>query len=82
MSEDVEFQRLRWRCRRGMRELDQILLNYLLVHWRQAPTADRALFLQILETEDDNLWRWCMNREQPEDPALEQFVRKLIDLSH
>ena len=29
MSEDAEVKRLRWRCRRGMRELDQLMLRYL-----------------------------------------------------
>ena len=28
-ADDAELRRLRWRCRRGMRELDQLMLRYL-----------------------------------------------------
>ena len=29
MSDDPELKRIRWRCRRGMRELDQLFDRYL-----------------------------------------------------
>lgn len=73
-------RKLRWRCRRGMRELDQLMERYLDRRWRSAPTIERELFLQLLETEDDKLWRWCMSRERPEDAQLAQFVEKLLEL--
>ena len=52
-EDDIELKKLRWRCRRGMRELDQLFGRYLDQRWGQAPTAERAVFLQLLETEDD-----------------------------
>ncbi len=73
-------RKLRWRCRRGMRELDQLMERYLDRRWRSASTMERELFLQLLETEDDKLWRWCMSRERPEDAQLAQFVEKLLEL--
>jgi antitoxin CptB len=75
-----EEARLRWRCRRGMRELDQLLLRYLERAWPTAPDAERALFLRVLDGEDDKLWRWFMGRERPEDDALHAFVQRLTDL--
>ena len=35
-ADELEFKRLRWRCRRGMRELDQLLVRYLEREWQQA----------------------------------------------
>ena len=35
-DEATELRRLRWRCRRGMRELDQLLTRWLDREWRQA----------------------------------------------
>lgn len=80
MSEDAEIKRLRWRCRRGMRELDQLMLRYLDRRWPTASEAERGDFLRLLDCEDDKLWRWCMGRERPEDPELHALVRSIIEL--
>lgn len=63
-----------------MRELDQLMERFLDRAWALASDADRAFFLRVLETEDDILWRWCMGRERPEDPALAEFVDRLLTL--
>lgn len=76
----IEIKRLRWRCRRGMRELDQLMERYLDRAFASASEPDRALFLILLDSEDDILWRWCMGRERPEDPALAGFVDQLLSL--
>ena len=49
--EAAELRRLRWRCRRGMRELDQLMLRYLDARWPSASDEERAVFLQLLDTE-------------------------------
>jgi antitoxin CptB len=80
MSDDLELKRLRWRCRRGMRELDQLMLRYLDQRYQQAPTDERNVFLQLLDCEDDKLWAWFMGREQPEDAQLEQIIKYITAL--
>ena len=75
-----EIKRLRWRCRRGMRELDQLMLRYLDRRWPTADEAERNLFLRLLDTEDDKLWRWFMGRERPEDATLDAIVTLIADL--
>lgn len=75
-----EIKRLRWRCRRGMRELDQLMLRYLDQRWPMAEDAERALFLQLLDCEDDKLWRWFMGRECPENTELDAIVLLIADL--
>lgn len=82
MSEDAELRRLRWRCRRGMRELDQLMLRYLDGRWPAADEAERAQFLRLLDSEDDKLWRWFMGRERPEDAGLAAIVERILDLPH
>ncbi len=73
-ADERELRRLRWRCRRGMRELDQLLERYLQRRWRQAPSAERAVFLRLLETEDDKLWHWFMGHEAADDAELRTLV--------
>ena len=82
MSDESELRRLRWRCRRGMRELDQLMLRYLDGRWPAASDAERGVFLRLLDTEDDKLWRWFMGREVPQDAELESLVRHILELPH
>lgn len=78
--DDAEFRRLRWKCRRGMRELDQLLTRYLDRDWRQSSDEQRGVFLQLLETEDDKLWHWVMGHESPTDAALDTLVQHIRTL--
>lgn len=80
MSEDDELKRLRWRCRRGMRELDQLMLRYLDRVWAQDSEAQRGVFLQLLDCEDDRLWRWFMGHEIPDDVQIATLVQRIRQL--
>ena len=79
-ADDAESRRLRWGCRRGMRELDQLMLRWLDGRWPHSDERERALFLVLLDTEDDKLWAWFMGRETPPDAALAAFVATLREL--
>ena len=41
--------RLEWRCRRGMKELDLLLVRYLRRRYSSAPSDERLAFAEILE---------------------------------
>jgi len=71
--------RLRWRCRRGMRELDTLLERWLTERWPVAGAADREDFERLLGCEDDQLWDWCMGRSMPDDAGLTAIVRQVVD---
>ena len=79
-TDEAELRRLRWKCRRGMRELDQLLTRYLDRDWRQSSDEQRGVFLQLLETEDDKLWHWVMGHESPTDAALDTLVQHIRTL--
>lgn len=76
-SASVERSRLRWRCRRGMRELDVLLERWLNRDWEQADERRRAAFQRLLECEDDRLWSWMIGRETPDDDELADIVRRV-----
>jgi antitoxin CptB len=81
MSDDAtELRRLRWRCRRGMRELDQLLTRWLDREWASASEAERGVFLRLLDCEDDRLWRWFLGNEVAPDAALDSLVQRLRTL--
>ena len=81
-DDEAEFRRLRWRCRRGMRELDQLLGRWLEREWRTSPTHEREVFLRLLDSEDDRLWKWFLGHARPDDEALDALVQRIRALPH
>jgi len=79
-ADEVELRRLRWKCRRGMRELDQLLGRWLDRCWRQSAAGEREVFLRLLDTEDDKLWLWLMGRDTPDDAELARLVQYIRQL--
>ncbi len=79
-EEQAELRRIRWRCRRGMRELDQLFERYLDRCWANETEAQRALFLRFLDCEDDKLWRWFMGYEAAADVEIASIVQRIRDL--
>ena len=70
--------KLRWRCRRGMRELDELLLGFVDGgHWQALDEAGQRAFQRLLEYPDQQLLEILMQREAPEDPALADMVRRI-----
>lgn len=77
----LDYKRLRWRCRRGMRELDVLLTRYLDDKYAQAPLALQQAFCGLLEQEDDQLWDWLLGRSVPASSELQAIVR-LVSAGH
>ena len=76
-EDEILLKKLRWRCRRGMRELDQLFGRYLDRRWLDAPAGEREVFLQLLDTEDDKLWRWFMGYEACADAELSELIARI-----
>lgn len=64
---DAEFKRLRWRCRRGTRELDQLLGWWLDTRYADATVNLRRAFAELLEQQDPQLWDWLVGLGAPTD---------------
>jgi len=80
MSHDgSQLARLRWRCRRGMRELDVLLQRYLDRRYALAPIEEQQAFERLLELPDPELFGYVVNREQPTDPQCANVVFRLTD---
>ena len=55
--------RLKWLCRRGMKELDVVMERYLNGRYDRAPEAERAAFVALTSEEDPQIWSWIMGFE-------------------
>lgn len=69
--------KLKWRCRRGMRELDVLLQRYLDQRYASAPIEERQAFEALLELPDPQLFAYIVHREQPTDPHLLHVIERL-----
>lgn len=74
-----EWDRLRWQCRRGMLELDVILLPFMEQSLPSQPDAVQADFVHLLQHSDLQLFRWLMRGESPADPALAALITLIRD---
>jgi antitoxin CptB len=63
--------RLVWRCRRGTRELDLLLLRWLERHYERADEQQREQFAALLELPDPVLQDYLLGARQPPSPTRE-----------
>ncbi|MDE2234625.1 MAG: succinate dehydrogenase assembly factor 2 [Gammaproteobacteria bacterium] len=61
----TEMSRLRWQCRRGTKELDVLLENYLNNRYSQALAAEQQAFADLLELPDPQLLAIIMGQISP-----------------
>jgi len=73
----ADVARLRWRCRRGMRELDQLLGWYLDTRYPQADEAAKEAFATMLDQPDPELWDWLSGRRVPQTAAWREIIDEI-----
>jgi antitoxin CptB len=73
-SEKAEFNRLWWHSRRGMLELDNLLIPFMEEAYRNLDTDDRARYKKLLSCEDNDMFEWFMRRSRPADPDLQRMI--------
>ena len=76
---DPELNRLRWRCRRGMRELDVLLERYLRERWPTAPEPSRAAFRALLELPDPDLAALCLRQSVTDVTGFAELIAEITD---
>ena len=72
-----EKSKLLWRCRRGVKELDVILTQYLETEYDDSTDADKQLFQNLLEYQDPDILRFFLRQEEPEDKEIARIVEKI-----
>lgn len=70
----MDMHRLRWASRRGMLELDLVLLPFLENIYPTLSDEDQSLFQRLLESEDQDLFSWFLRKSDPDDSELLKIV--------
>lgn len=71
--------RLRWQCRRGMRELDDLLLAWLDARFEAAPEAHKAAFETLLQLPDPELARYLLRGEPAGSADADDVIEQIRD---
>ena len=74
-----ELGRLRWRCRRGMRELDELLRRYVDEHYAASSSAHQEAFRELLDEPDPLIHAYCLGLEAPPTPILASLIRLITE---
>ena len=69
--------RLKWRCRRGMRELDAVLQEFLAAQGERLEAADIERFAALLDLPDPTLYAYIVGRSAPDDPSIADLIARI-----
>ena len=75
MTDQNKLNQLRWRCRRGMLELDQMLIPFFDKQFSGLTPAEQQMFTHLLAQEDPSIFAWLMGHEKPNDKEIQHIVR-------
>jgi len=81
MDESTEFKRLYWHSRRGMLEIDIMLMPFTRNHYLDLAANDQEAYRRLLDCEDQDMWEWLRGFKLPDDQALAQIVLKVRQAS-
>ncbi|HTF97581.1 MAG TPA: succinate dehydrogenase assembly factor 2 [Cellvibrio sp.] len=70
----MDINRLFWGSRRGMLELDLVLMPFLENVYPGLEQGDKESYWLLLEEQDQDLFAWFLRRENPTNPELQRIV--------
>lgn len=69
--------KLKWRCRRGTKELDTLTMRYLEHFYLTASQDEQRAFSALLDMQDPELHAILTKDTLPEDPLMVVIVDKI-----
>ena len=76
----MSLNKLRWKSRKGIRELDILLQNYLDTHYSSLDSLDKKLFEEILEIDTYDLSN-AISGKSSYNEKYESIITQLSKLS-
>lgn len=69
---------LKWRCRRGIREMDILFQRFLEKHFDNLSPDEQKIFEQLLDESDMDILAWIMGKLKPEN-KFEKIIKLLSE---
>jgi len=70
-------RQLRWRCRRGLLEVDLLLQRFAREQLEALNEEEAVVLARLLEYPDQELLEWLLGRRRPEDPHMADVVDRI-----
>ena len=77
MLRERHIDRLRWRCRRGVLELDLVLLAFLEQRYPDLSPLEQMAFDKLLEIPDEILLTYVQGNRIPPENELMEIVTEI-----
>lgn len=74
MDDRAEFNRLSWHSRRGMLEIDVMLMPFTQYQYLSLSANDQKAYRRLLDCEDQDIWEWLRGFRLPDDQDLARIV--------
>ena len=71
-----EINRIKWKCRRGMREIDLLLREFSKKSIKNLSNKDLSLFDEILDYDDQKLYDFIFKNQSIGNKDHESFIIK------
>ena len=72
-----EKSRILWRCRRGIKEMDIVLQDFIKDSYDELNNENKSAFSKLLEEQDLDILNWILGKGKPEDTALIEIIKKI-----
>ena len=69
-----EINRILWKCRRGMREIDLLLREFSQNKLNELNKSDIGIFNEILNYDDQRLYDFIFKKEPLDNRVHEKFI--------
>ncbi len=79
MLTEIEYKKLAWHSRRGMLELDLLLVPFVEERLRGLSSTDQLLYELLLDEEDQDLFAWLLLREEAPSEGLQKIIGIIRD---
>lgn len=77
MSRSIHDQALRWRSRRGLLELELLLLPFVDAQLASLSVPEKQCYARLLEHDDCDIFDWLQGRSDPDDLELVELVEAI-----
>ena len=74
----MDTQKLKWRSRRGLRELDLLFRNFIQKYWDQLTPEEFEIYSQVVGLEDQPLFDYIFKNVRLGNDEVEAFIDQYI----
>ncbi len=77
----TNISRLRWLCRRGMKELDLVMTGYLENYYNNADKVEQSCFRELLDMQDPDLFAMLVGSKSSSNDNITSLIQKLRSMT-